>query len=127
MENIIEHHPKAACAVCTGITAFILLIVGLAWSVGTIEPNEYGLKYNSISRTFDSSKVYDGGWYVIGPFNSFITFPRTQVNVDYSELPDAQAKPYSARSEKLAFTLSFSFQYELIRDNIPLLYGLFKD
>jgi len=47
----------------------------LIWTAGTVEPVEYGLKYNTISKMIDDSYVYVGGWYIIGPLNSFITFP----------------------------------------------------
>jgi hypothetical protein len=109
MERLIENHPKAACGACTGIIAFVLLVAGLAWAAGTVEPNEYALKYNTISKSVDAAKAYEGGWYIIGPFNSFITFPKTHVNIDFSDLPGAKAKPLPCRSEGLPITLSFSF------------------
>lgn len=33
--------------------------------------------------------VYDGGRYLIGPFNSFIKFPRTQQTIKLSDDTDA--------------------------------------
>lgn len=65
----------------------------LIWTAGTVEPIEYGLKYNTISKMIDDSYVYVGGWYIIGPMNSFITFPSTYVNIDFSNLPHSKAAP----------------------------------
>jgi hypothetical protein len=91
--EFFQEHPKAAISTCLGIVAIVLIIGGLAWSAGTVEPIQYGLKYNTISKSVDTVNVYEGGWYVIGPFNSFISFPRTYVNLDFSNLPGSKSAP----------------------------------
>lgn len=58
-----------------------------------MEPIEYGIKYNAITKKVDTSKVYTGGWYLIGPFNSFETFPSTLVNMDFSDYQGAASTP----------------------------------
>ena len=123
--DCFREHPKAACSACLGVVAIVLIIGGLAWSAGTVEPIQYGLKYNTLSKSVDTLNVYEGGWYVIGPFNSFISFPRTQVNIDFSNLPNSKSAPLQCRSEGLPITLSFSFQYQLIKENIPDLYRMY--
>lgn len=95
--------------VTDGIVAFVALMGVLIWTAGTVEPIEYGLKYNTISKMIDDSYVYEGGWYIIGPLNSFITFPSTHVNIDFSNLPHSKSAPLQARSEGLSITLSFAF------------------
>jgi regulator of protease activity HflC (stomatin/prohibitin superfamily) len=52
--------------------AVVLGIIGIAWCAGTVEPIQYGLKYNTFSKNIETSEVYEGGWYIIGPFNKFI-------------------------------------------------------
>jgi hypothetical protein len=54
----------------------VALIIALV-SIGTVEPIEYGIVYNAITKTVDTDNVYPGGWYFIGPVMSFVTFPAT--------------------------------------------------
>ena len=103
------------------VAAIILSIAGLAYCAGTVEPIEYGLKYNTLSKNIDNSGVYEGGWYIIGPFNKFISFPRTQVNVDFATFANSKKGPIDVRSG-VPITMSFSFQYQLIKDSLPKLY-----
>lgn len=78
MKSYIVYHfhlinPKSI--VC--LFLFLVFIV-LLLSIGTVEPIEYGIIYNAITKTVDASRVYPGGWYFIGPINSFITFASTK-------------------------------------------------
>jgi len=70
-----------ACSIC----AAIVILIGLLVSIGTVEPIEYGIVYNAFTKSVDPDKVYPGGWYLIGPINSFITFPATLVNMDFAD------------------------------------------
>lgn len=96
--DFLENNPKVACYIITAIVSIAVLVGGIAWSAGTVEPIQYGLKYNSISKSVDESYTYEGGWYLIGPFNSFITYPSTSINVDFSTLADSKSPPLSTRS-----------------------------
>jgi hypothetical protein len=120
--EIFRDNPKALCGCISGVVAIVVVIVALAFCAGTVEPIQYGLKYNTISKNIDGeSGVYEGGWYVIGPFNKFIQFPRTQVNVDFANLPGSKQKPIDARSG-VPIKMSFSFQYKLIKETLTKLY-----
>ena len=70
--DIFSNNPKALCGCCCVVASLIVGIIGLVWCAGTVEPIQYGLKYNTISKNIDSSEVYEGGWYIIGPFSKFI-------------------------------------------------------
>ena len=96
--EFLENNPKLACYIITGIVSIALVVGGVAWSAGTVEPIEFGLKYNSISKSVDESRTYPGGWYLIGPFNTFITYPSTNINVDFSDLAGSKSPPLSTRS-----------------------------
>jgi len=61
------------CCICIFITILITMMV----CVDTIEPIEYGIKYNKVARTIDDTTIYDNGWYFTGPTNNFVTFPKT--------------------------------------------------
>ncbi len=76
--DFARENKGCAIASCCSCFALVLGIVVVAFCTATVEPIEYGLKYNTLSRNIDgSSGVYEGGWYIIGPINKFITFPRT--------------------------------------------------
>lgn len=96
--EFFENNPKIAVYIVMTIVGLVVIIGGIAWSAGTVEPIQYGLKYNSISKSIDESKTYEGGWHLIGPFNSFITYPSTNVNVDFSNLPNSKSTPLNTRS-----------------------------
>lgn len=68
---------KIICGVVCGICWLLVILVLLLVSIGTVEPIEYGIVYNAISKTVNTENVYPGGWYFIGPINSFITFSST--------------------------------------------------
>jgi len=74
----------------------VTLIVVLM-SIATVEPIEYGLVYSSLTKKVDSGNVYAGGWYFLGPFSSFINFPATLVNMDYTDFPGHKYQPITCR------------------------------
>jgi flagellar biosynthesis/type III secretory pathway M-ring protein FliF/YscJ len=47
---------------CFSITSIVVLVLGvIAMSFGTIEPTEYGILYNSLSKHIDTKNIYEGG------------------------------------------------------------------
>lgn len=68
----------AACA----IISLVLLILLL--SMDTIDPLQYGITINKITKNIGKD-VYENGRYVIGPFNNFIRFPANLVTVEFSD------------------------------------------
>ena len=100
-----------SCGVCLAVTILIIVLV----SIGTVEPIEYGIVYNALTKKVDPSMVYTGGWYMIGPVNSFVVFPSTLVNMDFTDYPGAISPPLSVKdSAGQNIKLSFSIQYKLI-------------
>jgi len=85
------------CSVCVAIIILIIVLSG----VDTIEPTEVGILYNSVSKSVDYSFIYKGGWYWIGLFNSFFTFPATVVNVDFTTFPNANRSPIQLKDSDL--------------------------
>ena len=86
--------PKVGVCCCCCLTLVTLIIVLI--SVGTVEPIEYALKYNSVSKATED-EVYKGGWYLIGPTYSFITFPSTLVNMDFNSFPNSKHGSLTAK------------------------------
>lgn len=114
---------KIGCSICLLIVGLILFLV----SIGTVEPIEYAIVYNSITKRVDIDNIYPGGWYLIGPVNSFVTFPATLVNMDFTDFEGAQSKPLVVKDKDgQEIRLSFSIQYKLHRDDIGKLYNEFQ-
>lgn len=84
---------KLLCGIGCGICLLLVTLILVLVSIGTVEPIEYGIEYNSFTKKTNSENVYGGGWYMIGPISSFITFPATLVNYDYSDYENSKAKP----------------------------------
>jgi len=105
--------------------SFFFGVLVLACSWDTVEPTEWGLKYNSLSKSITNDTIYDGGRYLVWPLHSFITFPRTIKTVEFSNRKGAQSQPLRTRTaEGLALELHISFQYKLIAKQIPALYSM---
>lgn len=99
--------------------AFITIIIVISVCVDTIEPIQYGVKYDTISKKIDESKVYDSGWYFLSPNENFIIFPRTQVNLDFTEFADAGAAPLNIKdSQGQEIKFQFSLQYKLHKEEL---------
>lgn len=120
---LMERNPKLCICgtLCGSIVALVLVLISLA----TVDPTEYGLRYNRFTKTVNEHHVYRGGRHFIGPLSSMLTFPATVQNLEFSERPTRKAPPLSTRTaEGLALTLHVSFQYELMQSDVPKLYAL---
>ena len=112
------------CGICILLTVLIMVLV----SIGTVEPIEYGIEYNSFTKKTKEDTVYPGGWYMIGPISSFITFPATLVNYDWSDYDGSKSPPLDNCKDSggQIITLSFSIQYKLTEENIGKLYSKYQ-
>lgn len=100
-------------------------------SFASLEVNEYGLDYSYISKkvlliiiiiitlTFHPSlvkisrKPLSGGIHFLGVGHSFIKYPKTVLNLDYSTQLGADYPPLKSRtSDGLEVILEISFQYK---------------
>lgn len=108
------------------LLAIVALIAVVSFaSLGCVEQNEYGLLYNWVTKTI-TDKVYHGGTHLIGPWNSFVTFPATVRTLEFSDrIGYRTAEALHTRTkEGLGLHLSISFQYLLDPERIPQLYAL---
>ena len=107
-----------------GVVALII-VVGFAFMWDTVEPTEYGMTYNSITKKAGTDHIYGGGLYFVGPFKHFIKFPATVTHIEFSDRPQRNAPPLETRTkEGLGLILHVAFQYKLHREDIPRLYKL---
>lgn len=100
---------RLICGLVCGICWLLVILFVLLLSIGTVEPIEYGILYNAVTKTVNADTVYPGGWYFIGPLNSFITFSSTKQNIDFTDYENAQAKPILVKdNDGQEMRLSFS-------------------
>jgi hypothetical protein len=89
-----------------------------------LQPTEWGLKYNSITKNLVSNDVYEGGLYLLSPITGFIVFPATLQTIEFSDNRWAKGGALKTRTkEGLALCMSVSFQYRLIQDKLSQLYS----
>ena len=116
---------KTKCC-CVSTTSVVLLATIItAMSFGAIEPTQYGILYHKLTKDIDSINVQEGGLQFVGPLTSLIKFPRTHQVIEFSDYKDANEGPLATRTlEGLELSLHVSFQYQLIKDELPKLYSL---
>lgn len=75
-----------SCAMFCFIICLILslMFLLLLLSMDTIEPLEYGITYNKITKTIGPD-VYENGRYILLPWKSFIRYPSNLVTVEFSD------------------------------------------
>ena len=111
--------------IVAGLVALAIAIILFACSFSVVEPTEWGIIYNNISKSVNKEEVYDGGRYCIGFTKSFVRFPKTQQSVEVSVQPWAVSGPLRTRTQEgLALSLSINFQYQLIKEELGDLYDL---
>lgn len=107
-----------AIAVC------VPLLLGFL-SLSCVEQNEYGLKFNWITKEI-GHEVYHGGTHFIGFWSSLVVFPATVQTIEFSERIGSRtaAALHTRTKEGLGLHLSVSFQFTLDQHKIPELYAL---
>jgi len=111
--------------ICLGACIVIsLTVILLLVSMDSLEPLQYGITVNKITKTIGTD-VYEGGRYLIGPFKSFLIYPANLVSIEFSDTRGATGEPLQTRTaEGLGLTLYVSFQYAVNKTQIPNLYNL---
>lgn len=126
MDDCFENVDGKTKFMCVSISSVVALITFLiAFSFGAVEPTEYGIMYNRLTKNLDTSTIHEGGLQFIGFASTMITFPRTHKVVEFSDFKGAQQIPLSTRTkEGLELKLHVSFQYKLVKEQLPQLYSL---
>eukprot|EP00696_Hemimastix_kukwesjijk_P004978 gnl/Hemi2/16351_TR5443_c0_g1_i1.p1 gnl/Hemi2/16351_TR5443_c0_g1~~gnl/Hemi2/16351_TR5443_c0_g1_i1.p1 ORF type:complete len:285 (-),score=79.97 gnl/Hemi2/16351_TR5443_c0_g1_i1:395-1249(-) len=87
-----------------------------------LTPTQYGLRYNWLTKHM-SEDVYEAGRHMIGFTSRFVSFPMTLVTIEFSHKKSANAEPLDTRTQEgLELKLEISFQYKLIKSEIPTLF-----
>ena len=62
MEDCFENvDGKTQCVCCTITSLIVLVTAALAFSFGSVEPTEYGILYNRITKRIDEVNIQDSG------------------------------------------------------------------
>lgn len=99
-------NPKSVIGACCCCTAVILVVIFLFMSFSSLDAQEYGLDYSSISKTIDN-QVYTSGYHFLGFAHSFIVFPTVLQNMAFSKDSSADRAPINSRTED-GVTITFS-------------------
>lgn len=57
--------------------------------MATLEPLEYGITYNMITKNIGDT-VYENGRYIISPLQSFIVYPANYITIEFSDNRNTQ-------------------------------------
>ena len=95
-----DNKTKCVCAFCVSI--MLAFVAMLSFSFGVIEPTEYGILYNIITKQIDTdtNNIYENGLSFIGPHKSFIKFPRTHKVVEFSDYKEASSSSLKTRTKE---------------------------
>ena len=81
------------CCACT----FLIVLCSVAF-ISSVSPTDYALRFNKYTGSIDYSRVYDSGLYVLGPGQSFITFPGYARTLTFSKLKGSDSQPIQCRT-----------------------------
>jgi hypothetical protein len=117
--------------VCICISLIVVLVavagilIGISFS--SLEYNEYGLDYNSFTKTIDKVP-YTNGRYMLGIGHEFIIFPRAVQTVEFSFDTAADGPPlYSRTQDGLEVIIEISFQYHFMPEKLFDIYMQYRD
>lgn len=99
------------------------MVILVSLSFATLHATEWGLDYNGILMTV-AQEPMDAGLHFLGPGHSFIKFPNTYQNVQFSS--GDHDLLHTRTSDGLPLTLGVSFQYTLKREELHALYMEYK-
>lgn len=111
-------------SVCCGCCLLAVASIGMLFymSYSSLDASEYGLDYSSITKTIAKDE-FGSGYHFLGFGHSFIRYPSTVQNMEFSNEPNADRPPIQSRTEDgLLIQFRASFQYKLMPDK---LYDLF--
>eukprot|EP00457_Paulinella_chromatophora_P011014 gb/GEZN01011135.1/.p1 GENE.gb/GEZN01011135.1/~~gb/GEZN01011135.1/.p1 ORF type:complete len:310 (-),score=45.60 gb/GEZN01011135.1/:173-1102(-) len=106
------------CGVCAGVG-----IIAMAISFSTLHSTEWGLDYSGVTLRI-AREPKTGGLHLLGPGHSFLRFPNTYQNMQFST--GEHDLLHTRTSDGLPLTLGISFQYTLMEGHLYDLYMLYK-
>merc|ERR1719330_304971 len=128
-----DDNPCAACAgTCAG-PCFGFIVVVMAMSLSSLDPNQYGIMRGYLSGAV-GYEVKHGGIFFAGPFTRIIAYPATQVTLEFSarsvDRPPVAtrtgADPKDPDSGGQPISISCAVQFEFLPDTLREVYLAFS-
>lgn len=102
----------------------------LGYSFDSLEPRQYGLRYDKITLHVEAGKVYSSGRYFVGLGRRFINFPRNSLYLEFSDSSTGGARNGAVEAwtnDGQNIKLSVSFYYRLQKGGIEDLYFAYNE
>lgn len=116
------------CCLLSLCLGFVALIVYIAVAIEGVEPTEYAIIRNNLSQDINQEEVLEGGLHWVGLFYSLIHFPAIHKSIEFSNDASAQQAQLSTRTkEGLELHIHCSFQYQLVKEDLPKMYRLLQN
>lgn len=111
------------CCLLSLCVGFVAIIVYIAVAIEGVEPTEFAIIKNNLSQDVNREDILEGGLHWVGVFNSLIRFPSIHKSIEFSGESGSQYGKLSTRTkEGLDLSLSFAFQYQLRKEELPDMY-----
>ncbi|KAL3832276.1 hypothetical protein ACJMK2_023934 [Sinanodonta woodiana] len=107
-----------ALLIAGGCIGALLILILIPISFSALEYHQYGFVRQKSTGTVDTTKVYSGGKYFIGPDYEFKVF---KANTQFITLENVTV----FTSDKLEVSITIFIQYNLRRGELPLLHKQF--
>lgn len=120
---------SGACGlICWFIIVLVSLIL-LGCSFSVLEVNNVGLKYNSITKTYDSDYIYPPGRYFTGLGRKIVDFPTTWQKLDFCNSDCETGAAITGRvgvgASAVSVHLSMTVYYKLRIERLPEIISFF--
>ena len=114
--------PKKAMCCCCSLTSIVALAILGFFSYATLDAQELGLDYSSITKTI-TPMTYTSGYHILGFGHSFIKYPSTVQTMEFSSERTANRPPILSRTEDgLEISFKAVIQFQLQSSNLYKLY-----
>lgn len=120
LEDVDDSTVGAGMCCCFLIFMAAGIMVGCSFQILT--PMEAGIAFNTVSKSIDSGKVYTSGRYFLGLARSFIVFPSTYQNIEFSSGSKSDGAPLRVQGNNGTITIEASMQYRLRLEHLVDLY-----
>lgn len=100
----------AKFSICGCAAVLLIVTIGLlagSWAVVTTQ--EYGVKWNAVTKTLDDSQVYQAGRWYVGVGGSFTKYPRQYQYVEFSSSGRNSLDVWSKDGQQVYVEASFYY------------------
>lgn len=107
------------CALCCWLTTLITSIILFACSFATLDINHVGLRYNTVSKSYDETEIFGPGRYFVGLGHSLVEFPTTYRQLSFPGDSSAITGRVGVGSTAVSVHVSVKVFYKLQIEKLP--------